>query len=231
MTFVPARQPPQNQDEAAATGTDSAENGARSGAIAVQAVLVANRADADDAAQDISAPPTESGSGNDDCAVVSPVQDSQDCRCHRCCCHCHRQRGPCHHCLHRCRHLCHQRFCCRCQIDSAIICVIATTIAVAATATVVAYVVAALLSLLSPPLPLQPLSLLLLLLLLPPLPQMPPPQQPSLLQWSLLPLLLLPPPPLSLQPPPPPPLPLPLPSPLQLSLLHARTATHNGESN
>jgi hypothetical protein len=78
MTSVPAWQPPQNQDDAAATGTDSAENGARSGAIAVQAVLAANRADSNDAMQYISMPHAESGVGNDGRAIVSPVQDSQD---------------------------------------------------------------------------------------------------------------------------------------------------------
>jgi hypothetical protein len=57
IAFVPARQPVQSQGDAAAAGTDSAENGARSGAIAVQAVLVANQADANDAVRDISAPP------------------------------------------------------------------------------------------------------------------------------------------------------------------------------
>ncbi len=48
MTSVPARQPPQDQADAAAAGTDSAENGARSVAIAVQAVLATNQADAND---------------------------------------------------------------------------------------------------------------------------------------------------------------------------------------
>ncbi len=75
---IPARQPPQNQGDAANVGTDSAENGAKSGAIAVQAVLAANRADTDDAAQDILALPAESGGGKDGRAVVSLVQDSQD---------------------------------------------------------------------------------------------------------------------------------------------------------
>jgi hypothetical protein len=63
--------------DAASAHTDSAESGARSGAIAVPTVLAANRADADDATQDISAPPAESVSGHDGCAVVSPVQDFQ----------------------------------------------------------------------------------------------------------------------------------------------------------
>jgi hypothetical protein len=49
MTSLPARQPPQNQVDAAGAHTDSAENGARSGAIAVPAVLAANLANADDA--------------------------------------------------------------------------------------------------------------------------------------------------------------------------------------
>jgi hypothetical protein len=78
MTSVPARQPPQDQGDAATTGTDSTENGARSVAIAVQAFLAANQANADDATKYISAPPSESGGGNDGCAVISPVQDSQD---------------------------------------------------------------------------------------------------------------------------------------------------------
>ncbi len=75
MTSVPARQHPQNQGDAADAYTDSAENGARSGAIAVQAVLAAaaNQANANDAAQDISAPPAESGGGNDGRTVVTPV--------------------------------------------------------------------------------------------------------------------------------------------------------------
>jgi hypothetical protein len=77
MMSVPARQPPQNQCDAAAAGSDSAKSGAGNGAIAVQVILAINRANADDAAHDISAPPAESGSGNDGCAVVSPVQDSQ----------------------------------------------------------------------------------------------------------------------------------------------------------
>jgi hypothetical protein len=77
MTTLPARQPPQDQG-GAATGTDTTENGARSSAIAVQDVIAANRADADDAVHYISAPSAESGSGNDGRAVVSPVQDCQD---------------------------------------------------------------------------------------------------------------------------------------------------------
>jgi hypothetical protein len=79
MTSIPARQPPQNQGDAAGARTDSAENGARSGAITVQAVLAADQVDDDDAGQDISAPPAESGGGSDGCAMVTPVQDSQDC--------------------------------------------------------------------------------------------------------------------------------------------------------
>jgi hypothetical protein len=79
MTSIPARQPAQNQGDAASAHTDSAECRARSGAIAVPAVLAANQANANDAAQDISAPPSESGSSNDGCAVVSRVQDSQGC--------------------------------------------------------------------------------------------------------------------------------------------------------
>ncbi len=55
--------------------TDSAENGARSGVVAVQAILAANQAYTDDAVQDISVPPAESSSGNDGRAVGSPVQD------------------------------------------------------------------------------------------------------------------------------------------------------------
>ncbi len=45
---IPARQPPQDQGDAATTGTGSAENGARSVAIAVQAVLATNRVDVND---------------------------------------------------------------------------------------------------------------------------------------------------------------------------------------
>jgi hypothetical protein len=110
MMSVPARQPPQDHGDAGAAGIDTTENGARSGAIAVQAVIAANRADADDAAQYISAPPAESGGGNDGCAVVSPVQDSQDRCCHHCLC---RHRHRCHRC---CRHRCRQHFRCRFHI-------------------------------------------------------------------------------------------------------------------
>ncbi len=78
MMSLQARQPPKDQGDAAATGTDSTENGARSDAIAVQAVLVANQADTDDATQYILGPPAEIGSGNDGHDVVLPVQDSQD---------------------------------------------------------------------------------------------------------------------------------------------------------
>ena len=53
MTSVPARQPPQNQGDAAGACTDSIESGAGSGSIAVQAALAADQANADDAAQDI----------------------------------------------------------------------------------------------------------------------------------------------------------------------------------
>jgi hypothetical protein len=74
MTSVPARQPPQNQGDAAGACTDSAESGARSGAIAVQAVLAANQVDANDAMQYISAPPAESGGGNDGHDVAPHVQ-------------------------------------------------------------------------------------------------------------------------------------------------------------
>ncbi len=74
MTSVPARQPPQNQDDAAGAHTDSAESEAGSGSIAVQAVLATNWADANDATQYISVPPEESGGGNDGHAVASPVQ-------------------------------------------------------------------------------------------------------------------------------------------------------------
>ncbi len=74
MTSVPVRQPPQNQGDAASARTDSAESGARSGSIAVQAVLTANQADTNDAAQYISVPPAESGGGSDGHDVASPVQ-------------------------------------------------------------------------------------------------------------------------------------------------------------
>ncbi len=76
MTSLPFRQPPQNQGVSAVTHTDSTENRARSGVISVQAVFAANRANANDAAQDISAPPAESGGGNDGHVIVSTVQDS-----------------------------------------------------------------------------------------------------------------------------------------------------------
>ncbi len=85
-----------NQGDAAATGTDPAANGVRSGAIAVPAVLAAKRANTNDAAQDILGPLIERGDGNDGLAVVFPVQDSQD-HCHRCCCH-----------------RCHSHCCCHC---------------------------------------------------------------------------------------------------------------------
>jgi hypothetical protein len=74
MMSVPARQPPQNQGDAAGACTYSAESGAGSGSIAVQAVLATNKADANDAAQYISVPAAESGGGNDGHAVASPVQ-------------------------------------------------------------------------------------------------------------------------------------------------------------
>ncbi len=77
MTSAPARQPPQNQVDPAGARTDSIESGARSGAITVSTVLAANRANANDVTQDISALPAESGGSNDDCVIVSPVQDSQ----------------------------------------------------------------------------------------------------------------------------------------------------------
>jgi hypothetical protein len=226
MTSGPARQPPQNQGDESGACTDSAENGARSGAIAVQAVVAAIQADANDAALNISAPPAENGGSNDGLAVISPVQGSQDCCCYcrrhwRCCC-CHR----CHPCI-RCH--CCQQFRRHCHVAIAIIFVLVATIAVATTATVAAAVVAALLLLSPPLLPPQPPLLSLLLLLSPPLSQSPSPQSPSSLPLLLLPSLPLLPPPLSLQLPLPPPLPPPLP--LPLSPLHARTATHKGKSN
>jgi hypothetical protein len=79
MASVPARQPPPNQGDAAGACNDSAVSGAGSGSIAVPAVLTANQANADDATQDISAPPAESGGSNYGRAVVSPVQGSQGC--------------------------------------------------------------------------------------------------------------------------------------------------------
>ncbi len=190
MMSVPAWQPPQNQGDAAGAHTNSAENGARRGAIAVQAVLASIQANANDAAQDISAPPAEIGGGYDGLAVISPVQGSQD-RCHCCrhCCHCHRC-----HCCWRCH--CRQGFSRRCHVAIAVIFVLAATAAVATTATIVAAVVTALLLLLPPPLPPQPPLLSLSLLLLPPLPQLPPPQPPSSLPSLLLPSLPLPLPPL-----------------------------------
>jgi hypothetical protein len=65
MTSVPARQPPQDQGDAAAAGTDTTEDGARSGVIVIQAVIAANQANANDAAQYMSALLAEHGGGND----------------------------------------------------------------------------------------------------------------------------------------------------------------------
>ncbi len=46
MTSVPARQPPQNQGDAAGAHADSTESGAGSSSITVEAILAANQADA-----------------------------------------------------------------------------------------------------------------------------------------------------------------------------------------
>jgi hypothetical protein len=152
IASVPARQPTQNQGDAASACTDSAENGARSGAIAVQAVLAAIQANANHVAQDISALSAESGGCSFSCArfsrssslllvssllpPLSPLLPSplpptippplSRCRCHHLCPRGH--RCCCHH-----RHRCGCRHCCLAVIIPA---AVTTTAAIAVAVTV-----------------------------------------------------------------------------------------------